>query len=75
MVSVLAFLSLTAEQNCRVSRVAGYLEGWLVPSCPPPWPEFSAGSPVLSRAAAHSVVSDSRLHMRQQASGQLEISC
>lgn len=70
-----ASLSLTAEQNCRLSRAAGWLEGRLVPSCPALWLEFSSGPPVPSRAAAHNLVSASCLHERQQASGRLETPC
>ncbi len=57
-----ASLSPTAEQNCRLSRAAGWLEGRLVPSCPALWLEFSSGPAVPSRATAHSLVSASDLH-------------
>lgn len=57
-----ASLSLTTEQDCRLSRAAGWLEKQLVAS----------GPPALSRAAAHIIMSSFCPQEKQQASGSLE---
>lgn len=57
-----ASLSLTTEQDCRLSQAAGWLEKQLVAS----------GPPALSRAVAHIIMSSFCPQETQQASGSLE---